>query len=92
MSDMYSQHRRMSKRQTLDGGVSIYDGGVSDGDKTITAIVNVNKKSLTRALDLQRMYNRLTISTPLAVYIGLIESVSYIAPAMTLTLSIERKI
>lgn len=33
----YQARRRGSVTQTLDGGVSVYDGGYSDGDTTVAA-------------------------------------------------------
>ncbi len=91
-SDLYTQTRRMSKRARLDGGVSIYDGGVSEGDKTLTVVSKASESQLRHAIRMQKLYNRITISIPTGVYVGLIERVAYITPLLTLTVSIERRI
>ena len=91
-SDLYSITRRVSRRMLLDGSVSIYDAGLSDGDRTLNVSARATKTQVHRASELQRIYNRMTISAPNGVFIGLIQTVAYDAPNLTLTLMIEKRI
>ena len=91
-SELYTQTRRVSRRQLLDGSVSIYDGGISDGDRTLNIQARATQQTLNRAAELQRLYNRLIISAPDGVYIGLIENLAYDAPILSLSIMLEKRL
>jgi hypothetical protein len=61
--------RRQSRTATLDGGVSIYDTGYSDGDRTVTLVEpNAPPESIDYARYLCETYSLVIVSMDDGVY------------------------
>lgn len=91
-SDLRAADRRMSRRALLDGSVSIYDGGYSDGDRTMTVALRASRTTADRASELMRLYNRVVVSAEDGCYRAALQSVRYDPPVLSLTLWIETRL
>lgn len=62
--------RRVNRTGTLDGGVSVVDGGYVDGDRTLEYTWKTESRAHNDAIDrLVRLYTRINASTPDGVYL-----------------------
>lgn len=92
-SDWRAIERRVSRSATLDVGVSIYDGGLSDGDRTIIAVHRApTRAAVDRADALCRNHTSLTIVLPDGCYAGVLRRVIHAGGVLTLTLLIRERI
>lgn len=68
--------RRVIRRATLDGGVSVVDQGFTHGDRTITVEwIPQDQQQVDRVRDLMVDYGRVVVALPDGVYLAAIESI-----------------
>lgn len=84
--------RRVSRRQLLDGTVSIYDGGFSEGDRDLVIYAHVTEIEHLRFESIAKTYSRVTVSTRDGCYQAAISSWSYQSPALAVTLFLETRL
>lgn len=76
-SDVFAQSRRVSRAETLDGGVSLSDLGFTHGDRTLGIRSNNVSQSTHESISyLQRTYPQLLISIHEGLFLGAIENIN----------------
>lgn len=91
-TDMGPMARRVSRSATLDGGVAVYDGGFSHGDRTLTLAWKSSDRALEEAIErLCTTYARLRLSLDSGVYEVAPETYTYGVDESELTLLVVQK-
>lgn len=86
-SQLADRARRVTRTATLDGGAAIHDAGYSVADRTLTIVLVLPSAPTVAALQrLLRLYGRLTVTTPEAVFLAVPERLFVGAEEATLTL------
>lgn len=91
-SDVHTIPNRVSRRKLLDGTVSIYQGGVSDGDRTFNIVSRCSEKDYSNIVYYQRLYEHVIVSSWDGVYIGVIQTVTYKNSEANVIILITRRI
>ena len=74
-TNLDSRERRTTRTKTLDGSVSIYDGGYADGDRTFTVVAaNPTDAQITRARQLNQENTSVIISAKDGIYSGVVST------------------
>ena len=74
-SGIHAVQRRISRRSTLDGGISVYDNGMSHGDREILVMEpQADLEAIEYATRIVETYNRVVVSTREGVFLGAPES------------------
>lgn len=85
--------RRLSRSATLDGEVTIFDGGFSHGDRTFIVVVNQPSRTLVDAAKrLLQSYRLLTVSVREGCYRAAPESYTADEGKLTLVLLVKEKV
>lgn len=75
-SALHSLRRRTSRRATLDGGVSVYDTGMSHGDRDILVEEpNATHDAIAYATRIIESYSQVVVCTSEGAFIGTPESI-----------------
>lgn len=91
-ADAWSGSRRGTVTQTLDGGVSVYDGGYSDADRSMTAKVKNPPATLIASLRyLVAYYGQLVATCETGCY-RVVPSYTVDGSVMTVTLRIVSRL
>lgn len=91
-SNRQLRSRRVTRTATLDGGVSVIDGGCSDGDRDITLSAVVTKAQADILETIQRNNSRVTICQIDGAYDGSLQKVGWTGNKIDLTLMIISRI
>jgi len=68
-SDLFSMNRRVSRTETLDGGVDVSDFGFSHGDRTVTLVSEIENEDTINSLQaFFQTYSNVVLSLRNGVY------------------------
>ena len=85
--------RRVTRTATLDGGVSIYDGGMTDGDRDIVVgIANPSEYDVKFCEYIARNYSEVTVICSEGAFLADPVTPSYSNSKLKFTLYIKEKI
>ena len=88
-----SMSRRGTKTATLDGGVSVYDTGLSQGDREFEVqLTNPNAAFIDRIKYLMENHSSYIVTTREGVFTALLSSLNEAANRTSFTISIEAKV
>lgn len=92
-TEIESGGRRLSRTATLDGGVSVHDGGFSHGDRDLAIEIPLAAQAeIEAARRLGERYPRIHVSMRDGYYEGVLASWDYRAGTLTLTVRLIRRI
>jgi hypothetical protein len=91
-SNRQTRQRRITRTATLDGGVSVIDGGCADGDRDITLSAMVTKAQADILETIQRNNSRVTICQEDGAYDGALQKVGWTGNKIDLTLMIISRV
>ncbi|EMG36616.1 hypothetical protein PCS_02628 [Desulfocurvibacter africanus PCS] len=74
-SDLGSLGRRVSRTQTMDGGVVIQDFGFADGDRELSIVIMRDSKLVGQVSRLLRLYDLVLVCLEDGAYEAALESV-----------------
>lgn len=85
---LYDRSRRVTKYKTLDGGVSVVDGGYAVGDRSmVLAIARATPEQAATIVALAESYAQLVLTTPDGAFIVSPEMVRADGTSIKITLS-----
>lgn len=84
--------RRTTRTKTLGGGVFIFDGGFSHGDRTLTFKINtISPDDLTILLHLRDNHTTITCSIEDEFFLGVIDDVN-LDPSINITFLVKSRL
>ena len=88
-----TQSRRSSKSKTLDGGVSVYDTGFSQGDREFRVSLNNPTEALVNQIaTLMEQHSTFRIACTKGAFIAGLSSLDESSSGVTFNISIEEKV
>ena len=88
-----SMDKRLSKTATLDGGVFLFDGGFSEGDRDFTIqVINPSMDFVDKLQYMIKTYSSFTIAIREGVFKGAIEDLTQNQARFVIALTIEEKL
>lgn len=88
-----TQSRRSSKSKTLDGGVSVYDTGFSQGDREFkVTLINPTAELVDRLASLMELYSTFRVTCIKGAFTAGLSSLDESSSKINFTISIESKV
>lgn len=75
-TSLFNLNRRVSRTQTLDGGVFLDDRGFTHGDRSLSIVATLTRDEFDRIREISQNYGSIRVSFIDGVYVGSIVSVS----------------
>lgn len=91
MSQMREKKARLTKTETLDGGVHIENNGYSDGDQTFSIIAKITREQDETITNIFENYIDAVLSNADGVFYGAISYLKIKNDVMTLTFEVKQK-